>query len=53
MRAVFTIKSTEDLKSKYKCGSDYHLGQTLSRLGVRREIVTIKISPLAMLASGL
>ena len=32
MRTVFTIKSTEDLKSKYKPGSDYYLGQTLSQL---------------------
>ena len=32
MRTVFTIKSTEDLKSKYKPGSDYYLGQTLGRL---------------------
>ena len=32
MRTVFAIKSVEDLKSKYKTGSDYNLGQTLSRL---------------------
>ena len=31
MRNVFTIKSTEDLKSRYKPGSHY-LWQTLSRL---------------------
>ena len=28
---VFTMKSTEDLKSKYKPGSGCYLGQTLGR----------------------
>ena len=36
MRTVFTVKSTEDLKSKYKPGSDYYLGQTLSRLEAKK-----------------
>ena len=51
LRTIFSIKSTEDLKSKYKPGSDYYLGQTLSRLDARREIFTIKNPPLATLAS--
>ena len=36
MRTVFTIKSTEDLKSKCKPGSDYYLGKTLSRLETKK-----------------
>ena len=32
MRTIFTIKSTENQKSKYKPGSDYYLGQTLSQI---------------------
>ena len=49
MRIVFTIKSTEDLKSKYKPGSDYYLGQTLSRLEIQREIFAMKNPPLQFL----
>ena len=37
MKTVYTIKSTEDLKSKYKPGSDYYLGQTLSRLEAEKK----------------
>ena len=33
---VFTIKSTEDLKSEYKQGSDYYLWQTLSQLEAKK-----------------
>ena len=29
MRTIFTVKSTEDQKSKYKPGSGYYLRQTL------------------------
>ena len=36
MRTVFTIKSSEDLKIKYKPGSDSYLGQTLSRLEAKK-----------------
>ena len=32
MKIVFTIKSTENPKSKYKPGSDYYLEQILSQL---------------------
>ena len=42
MRSVSTIKYTENLKLKYKPESDYYLGQTLSRLQVRREKFAIK-----------
>ena len=33
---IFSIKSTEDLKSKYIPGSDHYLGQTLSRLEAKK-----------------
>ena len=33
---LFMIKSSEDLKSKYKPGSDYYLGNTLSRLKAKK-----------------
>ena len=36
MRTVFTIKSNEDMKSKYKSGLDYYLRQTLSRLEAKK-----------------
>ena len=36
IRAVFTSKSTEDLKSKYKHRSDHYLGQTLNRLEAKK-----------------
>ena len=52
MGTVSTIKSTEDLESKYKYGSYYYLGQTLSRLEAKKKIFTIKNPPLATLASG-
>ena len=36
MRTIFTIQSTEHLKSKYKLGIDYYMGQTVSRLGAKK-----------------
>ena len=36
IRAVFTIKSTKDLESKYKPGLDYYLGQTLGWLEAKK-----------------
>ena len=36
LRTIFTTKSTEDLKSKYKQGSDNYLVQTLSRLEAKK-----------------
>ena len=36
MRTIITITPTEDLKSKYKPGSDYYLGQTLSQLEAKK-----------------
>ena len=52
MRTIFTIKSTEDLKSQCKLGLDYYLGQTLSRLDAKKRNFTIKNPPLATLALG-
>ena len=37
MRTIFTIKSTEDLKSQYKLELDYYLEQTLSRLEAKKK----------------
>ena len=36
MKTVYTIKSTEDLKSEYKAGSDHYQGQTQSRLEAKK-----------------
>ena len=36
MQNAFAIKSSEDMKSHYKLGSDYYLGQTLSGLEVKK-----------------
>ena len=36
MRTIYTFKSPEDLKSQYKLGLDYYLGQTLSRLEAKK-----------------
>ena len=47
----FTIKSTEYLKSNYEPGSDYYLGQTLSRLEAKKGNLCNKNHPLAMLTS--
>ena len=52
MRIVFTIKSTEDLKSQYKLGLDYYLGQTLSRLEAKKRNLHNEEPPLTTLASG-
>ena len=57
MRTIFTVKSIEDLKSKYKPGSTYNLGQTLRRLEAtkrnlryaRYRFLTAKISLLSLL----
>ena len=52
MRTVFTIKTNKDLALEHKPGSDYYLGQTLSRLEVKKRDIRIKKPPLATLASG-
>ena len=36
MRTVFNIKLDEDLKTKYKPGSDCYLGQTLSQIEAKK-----------------
>ena len=45
-------ESTEDLKSKYKPGSDYYLGQIQGRLEAMKKIFAIKNPPLTTLTSG-
>ena len=52
MRTVFTIETNKDLAFEHKPGSDYHLGQTLSRLEAKKRNIRIKKPPLATLASG-
>ena len=52
MRTIFTVKSTEDQKSKYKPESGYYLRQTLSRLEAEKRNLCSEEPLLATLASG-